>query len=56
MVATHAFGLTENEKIKIANTQLERLDGPPLFDHFPSKDVIDFIYFIDNHERDTEVF
>ena len=56
MVATHAFGLTENEKKKIANTLLERLADTPLSDHFPNKDIIDFIYFIDNHERDTEAF
>ena len=56
MVATHASGLTEKKKKEIACTLFERLAGSPLSDHFPNKDIIDPIYFIDNKVKNPEVF
>ena len=55
MGATHASSLTEEQKMKISNTLFERL---PIFlcDHFPNKDIIDRIYFIDNKVKNPEAF
>ena len=55
MVATHAFGLTEEKKREIVSTLFERLAYSPLSDHFP-KDLIDPIYFIDNKMKNPEAF
>ena len=54
IVATHASGLTEEEKLEITDTIFERLFDTPLIDHFPQKDLIDPIYFIDNKDLKPE--
>ena len=54
MVATHASGLTEEKKMKITDTIIERLVNTPLINHFPRKDLIDPIYFIDNRGMKPE--
>ena len=46
----------QNKKIEISNTLFKRLADTPLSDHFPNKDIIDPIYFIDNHRRNIDVF
>ena len=54
MVATHASGLTEEKKKAITDKIFERLVNTPLIDHFPRKDIIDPIYFIDNKDMELE--
>ena len=55
MIATHAKGLTGDQREEMTDKIYEKFSGRPFMDHLP-KSKNDAIHFIDNFVRDPEAF
>ena len=55
LVATHCKGLSVQQKNAIADSIFQRFAGKPFMDHLP-RTTSDAIFFIDNNDRNPEVF
>lgn len=55
LIATHSKDLSPEQKEKMTDTIYEKFSGRPFMDHLPQSKY-DAIHFIDNAERDPNVF